>query len=62
MPNENSIVITLPITNDNILLAKGMIHTLMCALPGDNDRRDIMDNFCKGCGSLDRRCMCLKGE
>ena len=52
------IVIQLPLSVYSVVFVKEILICVLCSLPFDSDRKDVMDKFCLQCGSLDRKCNC----
>ena len=57
---DEPIVITLPLNAEGVVFLKTVLFYLLCSLPLDSDRKDVIDNFCLQCGSLNVKCYCSK--
>lgn len=54
------ILITLPINDEDVEFVKYIVKGIMSAFKEDEDRLDVIDTFCTGCGSLNTRCNCRR--
>ena len=41
---------------------KARLIAALCALPSDDDRLDVLREFCRACGSVDAGCQCWNDD